>query len=535
MVAVVLPLAIAGCTAKKNASPDIVLVTVDGNLPICKSMTSENTLLFSDAYTTSPSTLPAAASVLTGRVPPDHGLRVNGVGSLNAQATTLASALPAYRSAAFLSTSALSPIHGLTNGFAIYEAKIALTNRNTAFTTPAARLVDDAIAFKQKKAEGEKKPVFVWVHLSPFAGVTPSDFQAMRAAETNALAEIDRLFSAFKSDSSIQAVVPLYNIDTNAVFPGLSIDVPATRVTVAVSGPGLKGLCEKPFSIAEIKNVVLDAVAGKPFACNEQASVYSESVMPWYILRLPVLQTARGKVSTLPPLGLDKVVAQPQAGQMEMMVLKMTGHFGEGLVPAYTNAPAITIGDPGVALAIRAAAARAITGTNGIVAMKALVKEHPGTPLFHEWLAELFWNEKNYTGACNEYGKTSEAGVNMISAYRQQARCHLVIGNIPMAIDKTENAFLLNPDDPLLRRELSQLLVNTGSALIAKRDYQSASECLNRAAWLEPNSAEPLFQLAKLQLDIGQTNSAVGILKGVLKLKPNNVMARRMIDKLEKK
>ena len=326
MVAVVLPLAIAGCTAKKNASPDIVLVTVDGNLPICKSMTSENTLLFSDAYTTSPSTLPAAASVLTGRVPPDHGLRVNGVGSLNAQATTLASALPAYRSAAFLSTSALSPVHGLTNGFAIYEAKIALTNRNTAFTTPAARLVDDAIAFKQKKAEGEKKPVFVWVHLSPFAGVTPSDFQAMRAAETNALAEIDRLFSAFKSDSSIQAVVPLYNIDTNAVFPGLSIDVPATRVTVAVSGPGLKGLCEKPFSIAEIKNVVLDAVAGKPFACNEQASVYSESVMPWYILRLPVLQTARGKVSTLPPLGLDKVVAQPQAGQMEMMVSKL--HVG---------------------------------------------------------------------------------------------------------------------------------------------------------------------------------------------------------------
>jgi len=305
-------------------------------------------------------------------------------------------------------------------------------------------------------------------------------------------------------------------------------------VAVAVSGPCLKGLFEKPFSIAEIKQVILDASAGKPFKPEEAASVYSESVMPWYIFRLPVIQSARGKVSILPPLGLDKVVAQPQAGQMEMMVLKMNGHFGEGLVPAYTNAPATTIGEAGLALAVRAVAARAMVGTNGIAAMKALVKEYPGTPIFHEWLAELFWNEKNYTGACNEYVKTSEAGVNMISAYRQQARCHLVIGNIPMAIDKTENAFLLNPGDPLLRRELSQLLVNTGSTLMAKKDYQSASECLNRAAWLEPNSTEPLFQLAKLQLNIGQTNSAVGILKGVLKLKPNNVMARRMIDKLEK-
>jgi tetratricopeptide (TPR) repeat protein len=254
--------------------------------------------------------------------------------------------------------------------------------------------------------------------------------------------------------------------------------------------------------------------------------------MPWYVFRLPVLQVARGGVETLPPLGLERVVSQAMAGQTEMVVLKMNGHLGEGLIPAYTNNSAAALGEADLQFIHRVKAARSIAGTNAIASVKALAVERPETPIFHEWLGDLQVQARNFMEACNEYGKASEYGINMISAYRQQSRCHRVIGNIPMAIDKAENAFLLNPEDPVLRHELSQLLINVGAALLAKKEYQSAGECLNRVTWLEPRNTEAMIQLSRLQLEIGQTNNAIGLLRSALKIKPDHPVAKRMLDKI---
>lgn len=523
-----------GCE-KKATTPDVVLVTVDGDLPALKSLGKDRVVLFSDVYTTSPSTLPAAASLLTGILPAEHGLRVNGVGSLAPGSETLASALGelggGYRSGAFLSTAALSPVHGLTNGFEIYEVKAASASRDAAYTTPPSVLVDSALAFANAQ-DSHKSPVFIWVHISPFAGVNAADPEAVRKAEAGAMAEIDRLFGAFKGENPVKAVVPLYAIDAEAPFAGMSLDEKATRVTVAVSGLS-GGVYDKPFSIAGVKAVILDAVGRMPFGVT-QRPIYSETVMPWYVFRLPVLQVARGGVETLPPLRLEKVVSQAMAGQTEMAVLKLNGHLGEGLIPAYTNKSAAALGEGDLKFIQRAKAARSITGTNAITSVKALAGDYPGTPIFHEWLGDLQWQARNYMEACNEYGKASEYGINMISAYRQQSRCHLVIGNIPMAIDKAENAFLLNPEDPVVRRELSQLLINVGAALLAKKEYKSAGECLNRVTWLEPRNTEALIQLSRLQLEIGQTNNAVGLLKSTLSIKPGHPIAKRMLDKLGK-
>lgn len=526
---------LSGCE-KIATSPDVVLVTVDGNLPVVESLEKDGAMLFTDVYTTSPSTLPAAASVLTGLVPVEHGLRVNGVGSLAPGSETLASALDelggGYRCGAFLSTTALSPVHGLTNGFETYEAKANPASRVVAYTTPPAALVDSALAFAKAKDTG-KKPVFVWVHLSPFAGVNLADSEAVRKAEAEAMAQIDRLFGEFKADHSVRAVVPLYGIDADAPFAGMSLDEKATRVTVGISGLS-SGVYDKPFSVAGVKRVILDAVERLPFSVDVRKPVYSETLLPWYVFRLPALQVARGGVGALPPLGLEKVVPQVMAGQAEMVVLKMNGHLGEGLIPSFTNASASVLGDAGLKLIQCAKEARSMAGTNAIASVKALAAEGPETPIFHEWLGDLQWQAKNYMEACNAYGKASEHGINMISAYRQQSRCHLVIGNIPMAIDKAENAFLLNPEDPVLRHELSQLLINVGGALLAKKDFKSASECLNRVAWLEPRNTEAMIQLSRLQLEIGQTNNAIGLLKSALNIKPDHPIAKRMLGKLTK-
>src|SRR5262245_36608635 len=72
-------------------------------------------LRFRDAYTVAPLTLPAHASILTGLVPPRHGLRENGLAALPDSADTLAEVLAArgFDTAAFVSCLVLDRGFGL--------------------------------------------------------------------------------------------------------------------------------------------------------------------------------------------------------------------------------------------------------------------------------------------------------------------------------------------------------------------------------------------------------------------------------------
>ncbi len=532
LLATIFAIVMLGCSRREQRI-DIVLVTIDGDVGLCSDVDTSKTIVFPNTYTTSPSTLPAAASVLTGLLPPEHGIRVNGVGSLSPGRQTLATELSAsgFECAAFLSSAALHPRHGLTNGFSRYDLKISPAERTTAMTRPPTQIVD-AVAEYLKTAP-KTKSKFVWVHVSPYAGIAAgialTNGVAISEAEKKTCEEIDRLFGMF-SDKTIKAVVPLFGFEPGAKFQEMSLEDSATRVTVTVSGLDRSGINEALLSIADVKAMLLN-----PQAEEKSHSVYTETIMPWYVFRLPPLQIVRGSVETLPPLGLDKVALQPLAGQMEMMALKMGGHLGEGLIPAYTNATGgASLDETGIRLLDQAATAFTLSGTNGVGAMTVLVKNYPSVPIYHEFLGNLKWQQRDYTAACNEYAKVSEYGVNMVGAYRQQAMCHMAIGNIPQAIDKAETAFLLNPDDPVLRRGLAQILFNAGSSLLAQKQYQAAGECLNRVYWLEPHNTDAMLQLARLQLDIGQTNAAIGLLNGVMKVKPQHALANRMLGTLGK-
>lgn len=517
-----------GCS-RRELRPDIVLVTLDGNVGLYTGADASRTIVFPNAYTTSPSTLPAAASVLTGLLPTEHGLRVNGVGALSPDQNTLATELAAsgYECAAFLSSAALDPRHGLTNGFSRYDLKISPAERTTAMTRTPAQVVDAVADYRQTAPK--TKPKFFWVHLSPYAGLALTNAVAISEADTKAQEEIGRLFGLF-GDKTVKAVVPLFGLEPEAKFRGMSLGDSATRVRVALSGLGRSGTDEALLSIADVKAILLN-----PQTDSRSPSVYSETVTPWYVFRLPPLQIVRGSVSTLPPLGLEKVTLQPLAGQVEMMALKMSGHLGEGLIPAYTNANGMAaLDEAGTQLLDRAATAFTLSGVDGVGFLTALAKDNPGVPIYHEFLGNLKWQLRDYTAACNEYAKVSEFGVNMVGAYRQQSMCHMAIGNIPQAIDKAETAFLLNPDDPVLRRGLAQILFNAGTSLLTQKQYQSAGECLNRVYWLEPHNTDVMLQLARLQLDLGQTNAAIGLLHGVMKVKPQHALAKRMLGTLGK-
>jgi arylsulfatase A-like enzyme len=81
-------------------------------------------VLFADATTPAPITLPAVTSLLTGLYPPHHGVRDNGVFTLDPSRETLAERFRAagYRTGAVVGSAVLAPDRGLRRGFETYDA-----------------------------------------------------------------------------------------------------------------------------------------------------------------------------------------------------------------------------------------------------------------------------------------------------------------------------------------------------------------------------------------------------------------------------
>ncbi len=123
-------------------------------------------ILFSRAFTPSPTTLPSHASLMTGLYPYHHGARANNVFHLHDEHTTLAEVLGGngYRTAAFISTFVLDDQFGIDQGFqhfddkldAVSDASPHLVSQRTADKTFRA-----ADAWLRAAGDG---PFFLWVH-----------------------------------------------------------------------------------------------------------------------------------------------------------------------------------------------------------------------------------------------------------------------------------------------------------------------------------------------------------------------------------
>ena len=510
----------AGCAREPAAPPSArgaLLVTVEGAFP---DFAVEGFGFRSEDVTpVSPEVLPSAASVLTARIPPWHGLRVDGVGALDSAATTLATSFrdKGHECAAFLSDIALSPVHGLTNGFSVYSVAIAPLNRASRFHRTAAEVCGEALDWLAKRPAGAP-PAFVWLHLSPYAGISPTNAPALAAAGAATADALAPVVRAFEPGSRI-LVLPLFGLGSDPDVRGLDLSDPAFR-GIRASFSGLPG----PVRLPRPGESVCGAPAWLGMASDDSRvpGDWCESLVPWYAFDLPPLQSKTPALGASVLDGLDAdPVAVPLAHQNAMAVMRANGHLGEGLVPPYTNGVALAMLDEaGRARVERWRAAVAAPATNRVAALRALVESDPDVPLFHHELGEALMREKDFTCACNELSAAARLGWNMVLANRLQARCHAAIGNVPAAIDRAEAAFLVNEGDGLTRRELSDLLLRTGAALLQGRELVSARDCLARSLLLEPGRPDALLLSARLDLAAGQTNLAARTLDDLLKAHP---------------
>lgn len=176
------------------APPNVLLVTLDtlrtdgldaygstkGIMPNLDGLARRG-IVFDRAYTVTPLTIPAHSSLMTGLLPPRHGVQDNGDFFLQDSATTLAERLSerGYRTMASVGAEVTSHHWGFSQGFSAYFDNMGTSAQQAnrwRVERPGDEVVRDALGWFDSQKD-QKSPWFSWVHLfdihHPYAAPEP--------------------------------------------------------------------------------------------------------------------------------------------------------------------------------------------------------------------------------------------------------------------------------------------------------------------------------------------------------------------------
>ena len=155
---------------------------------------------FNRALSSAPLTLPAHASVMTGRHPYTHGVRNNGHFTLADDVPTLAASFEAagYETAAFVSSFVLDRQFGLARGFMRYDDALDQAPPGGFTSLELERRGDRTVAaasewLTSRSSRAATQPFFLWVHLYDRAPPLRAAVAVPRTACRPSLRRGDRL------------------------------------------------------------------------------------------------------------------------------------------------------------------------------------------------------------------------------------------------------------------------------------------------------------------------------------------------------
>jgi arylsulfatase A-like enzyme/tetratricopeptide (TPR) repeat protein len=268
------------CAPKEHPKRNVLLVTLDttradhvnANTPTLLAL-EKSGVVFANAGSPVPLTLPAHSSILSGVIPPHHGLRNNGGGTFPADRDTLAVNFRrvGYRTAAFVGAFVLDHRFGLDRGFDLYDDDIPRDPADAGLAAEAERrggeVVDRALAWLQKP---DGRPFFAWVHLydphAPYAPPSPYP-QTYDGELAYTDAQVARLLAGVDRRDTVIAVVGDHGEalgEHGELTHGLLLYEPTLHVPMIIAGPGMKPrLVAEPVSTIDVAPTVA-ALAGVP-------------------------------------------------------------------------------------------------------------------------------------------------------------------------------------------------------------------------------------------------------------------------------
>jgi arylsulfatase A-like enzyme/Flp pilus assembly protein TadD len=286
-----------GCSRGETGKPNLLLVTVDtvradhlgcygdreAVTPAFDRLAAEG-IRFAAASSSVPLTLPSHATLLSGLLPPHHGLRNNGAGALPPGTATLATLLSGagYRTGGFVGAFVLDRRFGLGQGFEVYDDEIPRDPKagiSLGAERPGRDVVDRARAWLAQKND---RPFFLWVHLydahAPYAPPPawaarhpgrPYDGEISEVDEQvgRLLAELDRRGLAGRTVVAVAADHGESLGEHGELTHGLLLYEPTLHVPLILRAPGrlTPRVVQTPVSLADLAPT-LAGLLGRAFA-----------------------------------------------------------------------------------------------------------------------------------------------------------------------------------------------------------------------------------------------------------------------------
>ncbi len=270
--------------------PSILLVTVEGlrwdfsrhaRLQYLEALERES-IVFREAYSPSPLTLPAHASLMTGAYPPDHGLRGIVSFPLPQEQVTLAEVLRSrgYKTGAFLSSFFLDRRFALDQGFEHYSDSGDFNDRRRQCPTASAgSITRRAVEWLTQRPP---EPFFLWVQYRlPSIGGRPSRgaLSGRRVSDQVQYVktlqfldeEFGKLFRYLRQEGLWESLLVVVGSvhgmdlgDPGTWGSGLTLNDAALRVPLILKLPAdqgpVSGDVNRPVSLVDLRPTLLDLI-----------------------------------------------------------------------------------------------------------------------------------------------------------------------------------------------------------------------------------------------------------------------------------
>jgi arylsulfatase A-like enzyme/Tfp pilus assembly protein PilF len=522
---------LGGCSPQEKTTPsasNLVLITLDtvradhlgsygyaaAKTPWLDRLASEG-VRFAQASASVPLTLPSHSSLLSGLLPPHHGLRNNGAGSFPDGKETLATLLSSqgWRTGAFVGAFVLDRRFGLSRGFQTYDDEIERAPGATVALEaerPGQEVMDRALTWL---GQDTGKPFFLWVHLyDAHAPYTPSyDGEIAKVDE-----QVGRLLQELErrglSGSTVVAVAADHGEslgEHGELTHGLLLYEPTLRVPLLVKAPGMAArVVETPVSLVDV-GPTLAGLVGKALPGTldgrdlsaalrdgkepAPADVYAETQYPAVFGWSPLSALRRRNL---------KYISSPRP---ELYDLTLDPHESKNLQGAKAE---------------EGFAARLAAIESGAVETQKL----PADAETRSKLASLGYVGGGTKPALKTGERTGRNPVEAVGLFQRFERAHNLLGSgdAQTALSELEALVAEDPENPVFRGKLAQAWKERGELDRAVPLYRQAAEDA-------PDDPEAWYNLATALQQAGRTGEAREALTTAMHLDPSRPEAHNTL------
>jgi choline-sulfatase len=538
---------------------------------------------FDRTYATAPITLPSHASLMTGRYPPGHGARHNGM-TMDASVPTLAGALSSagFATGGFVAAFPLDRRFGINKGFQTFGDRMPRSSQgHVTNERPGHAVVDEALAW----LEGHRSQrVFIWIHLfephapygDPRTGRSIVDRYDDEIAEADA--QVGRLLQGLGADASKSLIVVSSDHgeafgEHGEVTHSLFVYDTTLRVPLVIAGPGVPtDTIAASISLVDVAPTVLKLLAVAPMDTDgidlgpglnrgelPRRDLYAESFAPLFDFGWSPLRTMRSGEfkfieaprSELYNVDRDPAEMQDISGENARRVtelrektqrysapvatttaqsrevqgrLQSLGYVSGGGSRASHDRP-----DPKDRRELAAEIARVTSGElRGEAletALRKVVREDPDNPQANLRLGYVLLELNACARAIPHFKRAITAQVPSVDAHLGLAQCEVAAKRLGDAQNTLTEAERLEPGNPVVAANLGLVLSDGGR-------HEEGITALQRTLTIDPDFHEARFNLARVLARAGRRAEAAREAKELLARLPASAPQRAEVERL---